>query len=61
MKYPLHHSEEDKETLATELRSLKACHDLPMQEKARQDQELQVVHEDNEESGGGRVDKLGGA
>ena len=60
MKYSRHHSEEDKKTLATELRSLKACHDLLMQEKARQDQELQVVHEDNEESGEGRVDKLGG-
>ena len=60
MKYSRNHSEEDKETLAAELRSLKACHDLLMREKARQDQELQVVHEDNEESGG-RVDKLGGA
>ena len=60
MKYSRNHSEEDKETLAAELRSLGVCHDLLMQEKARQDQELQVVHGDNEESGEGRVDKLGG-
>ena len=32
-----------------------------MQEKAKQDQGLQVVHENNEESGEGRVDKRGGS
>jgi hypothetical protein len=41
--------EEDKETLAAELRSLKACHDLLTQEKAKQDQELRLVHENKDE------------
>ena len=32
-----------------ELRSLKACHDLLMQKKAKQEEELRLVHEDKED------------
>ena len=41
--------DEDEETLIAELRSLKACHDPPTQEKAKQDEKLRLVHEDKED------------
>ena len=40
---------EDKEAMVAKLRSSRACYDLLTQEKAEQDEELRLVHEDRED------------
>ena len=37
---------EDKEVMVAKLRSPRACYDLLTQERAEQDEELRLVHED---------------